>query len=49
MADDGRIPLRTLRVPDETWDAAKVIAKDRGETVTAVMREALERYVKRHK
>ena len=49
MADDGRVPLRTGRVPDELWDAAKAIAQERGESLSQVWRDALERYVKRHK
>lgn len=44
-----RIPLRTVRVPDEQWDAAKAVAKARGESVSQVVRDSLERYVKRHK
>jgi len=49
MPDDGRVPLRAIRVPDETWDAAKVAAEKRGESVSQAVREFLERYGKRHK
>lgn len=49
MADEyTRVPLRAIRVPDESWDAAKVVAKQRGESVSQVVRDALDRYVKRH-
>ena len=35
----------SIRVPDELWKAAQARAKRRGETLTQVMRQALERYV----
>lgn len=38
---------RTVRVPDDLWTAAKGKAAERGETVSDVLRRALERYVKR--
>jgi hypothetical protein len=37
-----------VRVPDELWFAAKRVAEDRGESVTAVIIRALERYVRAH-
>jgi predicted transcriptional regulator len=39
-------PNRTVRVPDEVWEAAQRIAADRGETVTDVIMRALRRYVR---
>lgn len=39
-------PHRTVRIPDELWQAAKRKAADRGETVTAVIIRALTRYVR---
>lgn len=33
-------------MPDDLWQAAQRVAKDRGETVTSVILRALERYVK---
>lgn len=39
-------PNRTIRVPDELWEAALRIAHDRGETVTDVVIRALTRYVR---
>lgn len=41
-------PHRTVRVPDELWEAVKRVAADQGETVTAVIIRALERYVREH-
>jgi hypothetical protein len=41
-------PGRHVRVPDELWFAAKRVAADRGETVTAVILRALTRYVRAH-
>jgi antitoxin component of RelBE/YafQ-DinJ toxin-antitoxin module len=40
-------PARTLRVDRALWDAAKARAAERGETVSDVIRRALERYVRR--
>lgn len=39
-------PNRTVRVPDELWEAVKRKAADRGETVTEVILRALKRYVR---
>lgn len=41
-------PTHSVRVPDELWRAAQRVASDRGETVTAVILRALERYVRTH-
>lgn len=38
---------RTVRVPDALWQAAQAKAQGRGEDLSAVIRAALERYVKR--
>lgn len=40
-------PKRTIRVPNELWDAASAKAAERGEHLSDVVRRALERYVKR--
>ena len=40
--------LRNVRVADDLWRRALDVAEDRGESVSDVMRAALERYVKRH-
>lgn len=36
---------RMVRVEDELWGAAKTTAADQGTTVSAVIREALRRFV----
>jgi predicted HicB family RNase H-like nuclease len=40
-------PRRTIRVDDELWLSAVVKAAERGESVSDVIRRALERYVTR--
>ena len=42
----GRIPMRTVRVPDDEWQAAKERAAERGETVSDAIRRALRRYAR---
>ncbi|MFI5783541.1 YlcI/YnfO family protein [Nocardia sp. NPDC051570] len=37
---------RSVRVPDEVWDAAMARAKSEGRTVSSVIVDALERYVR---
>lgn len=39
--------MRSLRVPEALWTAAKAKADERQENISDVIREALERYVKR--
>jgi len=39
-------PRRTFRSPDEVWEPAKRVAKDRGETLTDVLNRALIQYVR---
>lgn len=41
-------PRRTVRVPDDLWNAAKRAARDHGETLTEVIVRALIRYVRTH-
>jgi len=38
---------RAIRIPDDLWQAALDKATEREETVSEVVRNALERYVKR--
>lgn len=45
----GQTPSRNVRIPDHVWDAAKAIAAERGETLTAVIEAALRRYISRHR
>jgi predicted HicB family RNase H-like nuclease len=39
-------PPRSVRVHTDLWEAAKAKAEQKGETMTDVIRRALERYVK---
>jgi predicted HicB family RNase H-like nuclease len=41
-------PTRSIRVPDELWEAAKRKAADNDESVTAVIIRALTRYVREY-
>ena len=38
-------PLRNIRIPDDEWEAAKRVAAERHETISAVIRRALREYV----
>ena len=42
-----KTPLRSFRIPDEVYRAAQEKARERGESVSDVVRKALERYAKR--
>lgn len=46
MPNAPKTPLRNIRVPDELWQAAMAKAMQRGETLSDVLRHALEKYVK---
>lgn len=46
MPNQPKTPLRSVRVPEDLWQAAKVRASEKGETVTDVMTRALRRYVR---
>ena len=46
---DTHTPPRSVRVPDDEWEAAKVRADERGETLTDVLRQALREYAKPRK
>jgi hypothetical protein len=39
--------MRSIRVPLKLWEAAKARADEREENISDVIREALERYVKK--
>jgi hypothetical protein len=41
--------MRSIRVPLRLWTEAKATADEREENLSDVLREALERYVKRHR
>jgi hypothetical protein len=40
------MPLRAIRVPTKTWEAAKQKADERGDNLSEVIRAGLERYIK---
>jgi predicted transcriptional regulator len=40
--------LRNVRVADDLWRRALAVARSRDESLSEVIRAALERYVKRH-
>jgi predicted CopG family antitoxin len=42
-----KTPLRSFRIPDDVYKAAQVKAEAKGESVSDVVRRALERYGKR--
>ncbi len=42
-----KMVMRSLRVPERLWLDAKAKADEREENISDVIREALERYVKR--
>lgn len=45
---DNSTPQRTIRVEDDLWRDARVVANERDENVSDVIRRALKRYVKRY-
>lgn len=49
MPDQPRAgnPARAVRVEDDLWQAVQAKAAERDETVSDVIRRALERYVRR--
>ncbi len=42
-----KTPLRSFRIPTDLYEAAQAKAAGKGESVSDVVRRALERYVKR--
>lgn len=42
-----KMVMRSLRVPEKLWDAAKAKADEREENLSDVIREALEKYAKK--
>ncbi|MGN6405677.1 hypothetical protein [Sinomonas sp.] len=45
MPSKGTTP-RAIRIPDDLWDAALAIARERSETLSQAIRRFLEEYVK---
>ena len=46
MPNQPKTPIRSVRIPDEEWQAAQRRAAERGETVSAVIRRMLRRYAR---
>lgn len=46
MPNKPKTPLRAVRISDDLWQAAQAKANEKGESVSDVIRRALERYVK---
>ena len=46
MPNQPKTPLRNVRVADPLWLAAQTKAAEKGETLSDVLRRALERYVR---
>jgi predicted DNA binding CopG/RHH family protein len=46
-ADWNPTPRRTVRIPDEVWQAAQAKAAERGDNLSEVIREALVKYAAR--
>lgn len=44
----GQTPIRSVRIPDEIWEAVKRKAADRGESITDVILRALKRYLREY-
>lgn len=42
---EGKTPHRTIRVEDELWNAARERAEAEGSNLTAVITDALRKYV----
>lgn len=45
MPNQPKTQHRSVRVPENLWRRAQAVAKDNGETVTDVIRRALDAYV----
>jgi predicted HicB family RNase H-like nuclease len=43
----GQTPNRTVRVPDDVWDAAKAKAAEEGKSVSDVVNDCLRRYLRK--
>ncbi len=40
-----KTPRRTIRIPDQLWHIAQTRADSRGENLSDIIRQALQRYV----
>lgn len=48
VPNQPKTPMRSVRVPDDLWGRAKIIAARREETMTDVVRRGLEEYIAEH-
>lgn len=46
MPNAPRTPVRSVRIPDEVWEALRRRADERGETITDVILRAIHRYLR---
>jgi len=49
VPNQPKTPMRAIRVSDELWKAAQEVARERGETLSDVIRDGLTQYVKRYR
>ena len=47
VPNQPKTPMKSFRIPEDVYQAALAKARERGETLTEVVRKALERYSKR--
>ena len=45
MPNQPKTPTRAFRIPDEVYSVIIEISRQKGVTVTAVIREALDKYI----
>lgn len=41
----SKTPLRSVRIEPELWDEAQRVAKERGDTISSIIRDALREYL----
>lgn len=41
----SKTPLRSIRVDEDLWNQAQSAAKDRGDNLSAIIRDALRAYI----
>ena len=49
VPNQPKTPIKCFRIPADLYEAAQAKAAERGESVSEVVRKALERYVRRTK
>lgn len=45
----SKTPLRSVRIDAELWDEAQRVAKERGDTISSIIRDALRAYLEESK